>query len=139
MRAAGYTGGRVVSLLALGCATTPRSRRCATGFHGRRRVRHRSRGDAIIARVRWPSSWAELRAFDDAWHADSLAGAGGRRIPWSRLSGSATAIEPDGKLVISVVETERRVRSESASRFPTVPPSIGSLRLTCAQDRGHPP
>jgi len=49
-----------------------------------------------------------LRAFDDAWHADSLGGAGGRRIPWSRLSGSATAIEPDGKLVISVVETGRK-------------------------------
>lgn len=53
---------------------------------------------------RWPASWAELKQFDDRFHAYSVSQGQKpiERIPWSSLSESRTSIAPDGVLSISI-------------------------------------
>jgi hypothetical protein len=53
---------------------------------------------------RWPSSWNELRQFDDRMHAHSQSQGQKpvERIPWSTLSESRTATALEGHLSISV-------------------------------------
>ena len=58
----------------------------------------------------WPSSWAELKQFDDNWHANSQSKGEKSigRMPWTEPSKSSISPASDGHLAVSV----RRVGAE---------------------------